>query len=128
MQLANEKDFPYYATQYFRRQVANWLVNNRQRVLLHKESYLRQTYSLPDEDAQFPIPFSYKQYCRNILDHRFWGDAIILYAVSCMWALKLTVVNSQTLQQYKVRHTVGLKDVDITLVFNASCHYTVAGM
>ena len=60
VRLANEKDFPYYPTRYFRRQVANCLVNNRQRVLLHKESYLRQTYSLPDEDAQFPTPFSYK--------------------------------------------------------------------
>ena len=126
--LANEKELPYYPTWYFRRQVANWLVNNRQRVLLHKEGYLRQTYGLPDEDAQFPMPFSYKQYCRNILDHCFLGDAVILYAVSCMWVLKVTVVNSQTLQQYKVRHTVGLKDADVALVFNASCHYTVVGM
>ena len=123
VQLANEKEFPYYPTQYFRRRVANWLVNTRQRVLLHKESYLRQTYSLPDEDAQFPTPFSYKQYCRNILDRHFWGDAVILYMVSCVWVLKVMVVNSQTLQQYKVRHTAGLKDADITLVFNASCHY-----
>ena len=128
VRLANEKDFPYYPTRYFRRQVANCLVNNRQRVLLHKESYLRQTYSLPDEDAQFPTPFSYKQYCRNILDRHFWGDVVILYVVSCMWALKLMVINSQTLQQYRVRHTVGLKDVNIALVFIASCHYTVAGM
>ena len=128
MQLANERDFPYYPTQYFRRQVANWLVNNRQRVLLHKESYLRQTYGIPDEDAQFPTPFSYKQCCRNVLDRHFWGDAVILYAVSCMWVLKLMVINSQTLQQYRVRHAAGLKDVDIALVFNASCHYMVAGM
>ena len=126
--LANEKEFPYYPIWYFRRQVANWLVKNRQRVLLHKEGYLRQTHSLPDEDAQFPMPFSYKQYCRNILDHQFWGDVVILYVVSCMWALKVTVVNSQTLQQYKVRHTAGLKDADVALVFNASCHYTAAGM
>ena len=128
VQLATEKGFPYFPTCYFRRQVANWLVNNRQRVMLHKESYLRQNYGLPDEDAQFPMPFSYKQYCKNILDCRFWGDAVILYAVLCMWAVKVTVVNSQTLQQYKVRHTAGLKDADITLVFNAPSHYTAAGM
>ena len=42
--------------------------------------------------------------------------------------MKVTVVNSQTLQQYKVRHMAGLKDADIVLVFNASCHYTAAGM
>ena len=99
-------EFPYYPTRYFRRQVANWLIDNRQRVLLHKESYLRQTYGIPDEEAQFPTPFSYKQYCRNVLDCHFWGDAVILYAVSCMWALKLTVIDSQTLQQYRVWYTV----------------------
>ena len=128
VRLANEQDFPYYPMRYFRRQVANWLVNNRQRVMLHKEAYLRQTYGIPDADARFPTPFSYKQYCRNVLDRHFWGDAVMLYAVSCMWSLKLTVVNSQTLQQYRVRHAVGLKDVDVALVFNASCHYTAAGM
>ena len=45
-----------------------------------------------------------------------------------MWALKMTVVNGQTLQQYKVRHMAGLKDADIVLVFNVLCHYTAAGM
>ena len=96
--------------------------------MLHKERYLRQTYGIPDDDVRFPTPFSYKQSCRNVLDRHFWGDAVILHVVSCMWALKLTVINSQTLQQYRVRHVVGLKDVDIALVFNASCHYTAAGM
>ena len=52
----------------------------------------------------------------------------MLYAVSCMWSLKLTVINSQTLQQYRVRHAAGLKDVDVALVFNASCHYMAVGM
>ena len=51
MRLANERDFPDYPTRYFRRQVANWLVNNRQRVMLHKEEYLRQTYGIPDDDV-----------------------------------------------------------------------------
>ena len=120
VRIATEGNFPDYPMRYFRRQVANWLVNNRQRVLLHKEGYLRQTYSLQDEEAPFPTPFSYKQYCKNVLDHHFWGDAVVLYAVSCMWAVKITVVNSQTLQQYKIRHTVGLKDTNIALVFNAS--------
>ena len=41
--------------------------------MLHKEAYLRQTYGIPDADARFPTPFSYKQYCRNVLDRHFWG-------------------------------------------------------
>ena len=121
--LATEKQFLYFPTRYFRRQVANWLVANRQKVMLVKGDYIRQAYGIRDEDARFPGPFS----CRNVLDKRFWGDALILYAVSCMWAVKITVLNSKILQQYKVRHTASLRDVDIALVYNSSSHYTATG-
>ena len=118
VRVANNKNFPYYPTRYMRCQVANWLVCNRQRVILHKGPYLRETYGLP---------FSYKQYCRNVLDRHFWGDTVILYAISCLWSLKITVGNSQMLQQYRVRHSAPLKNADLGLVFNSSSHYTAAG-
>ena len=125
--LAAEKQFPYFPMRYFRCQVANWLVANRQKVMLVKGDYIRQVYGIRDEDAQFPGPISYREYCRNVLDKRFWGDALILYAVSCMWAVKITVVNSRTLQQYRVRHTAGRQNADIALVYNSSSHYTATG-
>ena len=127
VRVANNRSHPYYPTRYMRRQVADWLVSNRQRVMMHKGPYLRETYGLADPTATFPQPFSYKQYCRQVLDKRFWGDAVILYAISCLWALKITVLNSQTLQEYRVRHGVAMRHVDISLVFNGSCHYTAAG-
>ena len=125
--VAKNKNFPYYPMRYMRCQIANWLVCNRQRVILHKGSYLRENYGLPDPSTRFPQPFSFKQYCRNVLDRHFWGDAVILYAISYLWVLKITMVNSQMLQQYRVRHRAPLKDVDIGLVFNSSLHYTAAG-
>ena len=94
-------------------------MSNQQKVMLTKKDYLRQAYGVRVEEAQFPGPFSYKQYCRNVLDKKFWGDALILYAISCMWVLKITIVNSRTLQQYKVRHAAGLRDADIALVYNS---------
>ena len=102
VQLAMERKFPYYPMRYFRHQVADWLVTNRQKVMLVEGDYTRQAYGIRDEDAQFPGPFTCKQYCKNVLDKRFWGDDLILYAVFCMLAVKITVVNSKTLQQYKV--------------------------
>ena len=127
MRVANNRSHPYYPTRYMRQQVADWLVSNRQRVMMHKGPYLRETYGLADPTATFPQPFSYKQYYRQVLDKRFWGDAVILYAISCLWALKITVLNSQTLQEYRIRHGVAMRHVDIGLVFNGSCHYTAAG-
>ena len=125
--LATKRQFPYFPMRYFGRQVADWLVANRQKVMLVKGDYIRQAYGIRDEDVQFPGPFSYREYCRNVLEKRFWGDALILYAVSCTWAVKITVVDSRTLQQYRVRHTAGLQNADITLVYNSSSHYTAAG-
>ena len=125
--LANDKEFLYYPNHYFCRQVANWLIENRQKVMLTKKAHLQQMYGVEDPNATFSGPFSYKEYCRHILDRRFWGDALILYAISCMWALKITVVNSKTLEEYRIRHNAPLRRADISVVFNASCHYTAAG-
>ena len=125
--LANDKEFPYHPNHYFCRQVANWLVENRQKVMLTKKAYLQQTYGVEDPNATFSGPFSYKDYCRHALDRRFWGDALILYAISCMWALKITVVNSKTLEEYRIRHNAPLRRANVGVVFNASCHYTAAG-
>ena len=100
--LATEKEFPYYPNRYFHRQVTNWLVESRQKVMLTQKTYLQQMYGIQDPNVTFPGPYSYKEYCRNILGRRFWGDALILYAISCVWALKITVLNSKTLEEYRV--------------------------
>ena len=125
--LATEQGFPYYPNRYFRRQVANWLVENRQKVMLTQKAYLQQAYGIQDLNATFPGPNSYKEYCRHVLDKKFWGDALVLYAISSMWALKITVINSKTLEEYRVRHTALLRKANIGLVYNVSCHYTAAG-
>ena len=125
--LATEQEFPYYPNRYFCCQVANWLVENRQKVMLTQKAYLQQPYGIQDPNATFPGPYSYKEYCRHVQDRRFWGDALVLYAISSMWALKITVVNSKTLEEYQVRHIAPLRKVNIRLVYNAFCHYTAAG-
>ena len=123
VRLANDKEFPYYPNRYFCWQVANWLIENRQKLMLTKKAYLQQTYGVEDPNVTFLGPFSYKEYCCHVLDRRFWGDALIPYAISCMWALKITVINSKTLEEYRVP----LRRADVSVVFNASCHYMAAG-
>ena len=49
-------------------------------------------------------PLSFKQYLRCLLKRSFWGDEVVLYAVSCMWKLKITVLNTKTLQEYRIPH------------------------
>ena len=127
VRLATEKEFSYYPHRYFHRQVANWLVENRQKVMLTQKAYLQEAYGIKDPNATFPGAYSFKEYCHHVLGRRFWGDALVLYAISSMWALKITVVNSKTLEEYQVQHTAPLRKADIRLVYNASCYYTAAG-
>ena len=56
--LATQQGFPYYPTHYFRHQVANWLVENRQKVMLTQKTYLQQAYGIRDLNAIFPGPYS----------------------------------------------------------------------
>ena len=100
--LGTEQGFPYYPNHYLHHQVANWLVENRKKVMLTQKAYLQQAYGIQDPNATFPGPYSYKEYCHNVLDRRFWGDALVLYAISSMWALKITMINSKTLEEYRV--------------------------
>ena len=72
-------------------------------------------------------PFSYKTYLTKMLKRQLWGNEIVLWSVSMMWNLKITVVNSKTLQECRFHHDVALWHVDVGLVYNTSTHYTAAG-
>ena len=65
-----------------------------------KEQHFMTNYGLEEENDQFKGPLSYKQYLQHVLQCHFWGDEIILYAISCMWNLQMTVLNSRTLEEY----------------------------
>ena len=124
---SNSKDMPYYPTRYFRRQVVAWMIKHHQLVMANKGAALMANYGLEEEDGQFRGPLSYKQYLQHILQHCFWGDEIILYAISCMWNLWITVLNSRTLEEYQIQHSFSLADADVGIIYNCVNHYSAAG-
>ena len=124
---SNSKDAPYYPTRYFRRQVVAWMIKHRQLVMANKGVALMANYGLEEEDGQFKGPLSYKQYLRHVLQHCFWGNKIIIYAISCMWNLRITVLNSRTLEEYQIWHSFSLADADVGIIYNCGNHYSAAG-
>ena len=97
-------------------------------VYQNKFTSLMSNYGLDGETGQYKDPLSFKDYLRHLLEREFWGDQIVLYAISCMWGLKISVMNSRTLQEYHICHDVPFTDTDVCEVYNAKCHYSVAGM
>ena len=103
-----------------------WMIKHRQLVMANKGVALMANYGLEEEDGQFKRPLSYKQYLRHVLQHCFWGDEIILYAISCMWNLQITVLNSRTLEEYQIWHSFSLADADVAIIYNCGNHYSAA--
>ena len=75
------------------------MVENRQKVFVYMDSALRAAYGVADPNALHGGPLSYRDYLHNLVRRDFWGDEIVLWAVSMMWGLKVTVLNSKTLQE-----------------------------
>ena len=44
-----------------------------------------------------------------------------------MWSMKITVLNTKTLQEYRICHDRRLDHVDVAVTFNASNHFNAAG-
>ena len=117
-------DYPFYPCQYFRHEVVAWIVKHQQLVYQNKFTSLMLNYGLDEETAQYKGPLSFKNYLRHLLQREFWGDEVVLYAISCMWGLKISVLNSRTLQEYCICHDVPFTDADMCVVYNARCHYS----
>ena len=107
--------------------LVNWMVENRQKVFVYMDSALRAAYGVTDLTASHGGPFSYREYLHKLLKREFWGEEIVLSAVSMMWGLKIMVLNSKTLQEYRVPHNCAFKHVDVGLVYNSYSHYSAAG-
>ena len=44
-----------------------------------------------------------------------------------MWNLWITVLNSRTLEEYRIQHSFSLVDADVGIIYNCGSHYSAAG-
>ena len=101
-------DNTYFPNRYFRQMAVNYMVNHCQLIYANKYNTLMSLYSV-EEDAADPgrgwvAPLSFKEHLRMLLHCDFWGDEVILYVISCMWLMKVIVLNTKTLQEYCIHH------------------------
>ena len=82
---------------------------------------------MADQGSGWTPPLSFKQYLHLLLLRDFWGDEVVLYAISCMWSLKITVLNMKTLQEYRIHHDRMLDSADLVITYNAVNHFNAIG-
>ena len=102
-------------------------MHNCQRVWYNKHVALETNYGQDEETPTFKGPLTYKSYCKHLLDKRFWGNKVVLYTVSATWNLHVTVFNSKTDEEYRVRHNAVMDHANVNIVFKARTHYSAAG-
>ena len=128
---ATARDATCFPNWYFRCMVVNYMVNKRQLIYTNKFVALMSLYGVKVEggtgDRGWTPPLSYRQYLKLLLRWEFWGDEVVLYAISCMWSMKITAFNTKTMQEYRIRHNHMMDKVDVVITYNADNHFNVAG-
>ena len=95
---ATSQEATYFPNHYFRRMVVNFMVNHWQLIYNNKFLALMSMYGVEeqaDPNRGWNPPLSFKQYCCLLLWRDFWGDEVVLHAISCMWSMKITVLNTK---------------------------------
>ena len=107
------------------------MINHCQLICRNKFVTLMALYGVEEEasDQQrgWLPPLSFKEYLRQLLRCDFWGDKVVLCAVSCMWGLKLTVLNTKILQEYMIWHEQHLDRAEAAITYNTNNHFNAAG-
>ena len=112
--------------------VVNYMINHHQLIYQNKFTTLMSLYGVeedtPDPHRGWVAPISFKQYLCLLLCHDFWGDEVVLYTISCMWSMKITIINMKTLQEYRICHDCHLDQVDAAVTYNTDNHFNAAGI
>ena len=129
---ATLQEATYFPNRYLRRMVVNFMANHWQLILKNKYLSLMSQYSVQvegeaDQGSGWAPPLSYKQYLCLLLRRDFWGDEVVLYAISCMWSMKITILNTKTMQEYRIHHDRTMDATDIVITYNAHNHFNAAG-
>lgn len=57
----------------------------------------------------------------------FYGDGLSLVTISMMWNARITILNSKSLVEMRVRHEEELDKAEFVLIYNQQEHYTSVG-
>ena len=107
--------------------VNHWQLIYKNKYLALMSQYGVEVEERADQDRGWTPPLSYKQYLHLLLQRDFWGDEVVLYAILCMWSLKITVLNTKTLQEYRVHHDRVMEATDVVIMYNAVNHFNTMG-
>ena len=115
-----------YAARYVKHQAIVHFLEYREELFDEVVEAIRMEYGRVDSEFG---PFTVREYLHFINKPREYGDFIMLKLISSMWAVKITMLRSDSLGEVRFRHDADINDVDIVLVYNSkpiNGHYSPA--
>ena len=113
----------YFPCRYLQHQMVVFMAHNRTKIWKHKEASLQGLYGVEAEGEEI---LSYRQYLIKLLNKSTWGEDVCLHVLSCLFWLKITVVNANRLDEACYHHDLPLGAADVVLIFNGNNHYSFA--
>ena len=107
-----------YTPIYLKRQIVVHYILNCEVNELLKDWVIDQIRHMYGTGEEGVGPFSVVSYFNHILQDKQWGDSIMIMLLASMWGLRITVVRGDTGNQIKHRHSKGLKDICVGLMYN----------
>ena len=84
---------PYeYTTQSLRRQVVMFVAQNADDFFRLMSNAIANLCCVGAPDT--PSPFSFVEYLKYLLNDRLWGDQFFLYFMSCIWQVRVTIIQT----------------------------------
>ena len=81
-----------------------------------------------DGEKEHNGPYSYVSFLHELLRTHSCGDNIVLYCLSLMWRMKITVIiSSPHPTQLRFHHDSKLAFADLVLVYNGRNHFNAVG-
>ena len=117
LKLADEEDKVLYTRMYIRRQVIAHFVASYNEFEDRMKTFIRNEYGQIDSQEG---PFSVKKWCEYILTDKSYCDTMFIQLLASLFAVRTTVVRSDTLAQIKSRHDKELDDAELVFMFNCS--------
>jgi hypothetical protein len=106
-----------------------WIAQNPGVFLQSQREQLRGLYGAPADVGELDHggPYSLQQYLHYMLGNNVWGDQCIITAISMMFGVAISVVNTRGMTHLPFRHDRTLGEADVVLLYNGVTHYSAAG-
>ncbi|MCG8626055.1 MAG: hypothetical protein MJE68_29165, partial [Proteobacteria bacterium] len=115
-----------YISRNVKHQAIAHFLENRDELCDEVERGIREEYGRVDSEFG---PFTVQEYLHWMAKPREYGDIIMIKLIASLWAVRITVIRSDSLGELRFRHDLPFEEADMVWIYNSQPihgHYSPA--